>query len=137
MSTGPPVEILDELACDLLAGQPQSARDIVEEVKDPEAIGLGTAFISERYKRKEAAVLCEAAGAATERIRLITGATDHNSRHLMVTAGFALTMQSLTAGRFTLGLDRGIALLQDAYGIDHITTAQMEDFANHETAFPR
>jgi probable F420-dependent oxidoreductase len=38
-------------------------------------------------------------------------------------------MQSLTGGRFTLGLGRGIAPMQDAFGIDRITTAQMEDFA--------
>ena len=38
-------------------------------------------------------------------------------------------MQSLTGGRFVLGLGRGIPLMQDAFGIPHITTAQMEDFA--------
>jgi probable F420-dependent oxidoreductase len=47
----------------------------------------------------------------------------------MVTAGFARTMQSLTGGRFILGLGRGVPLAQDAYGIPRITTAQMEDFA--------
>jgi probable F420-dependent oxidoreductase len=121
---------LDELGCYLLAGQPDSARDIVAEVRDAEKLGLGSAFISERYNRKEAAVLCGAAGASSKRIRLITAATNHNTRHPMVTAGFALTMDSLTGGRFTLGLGRGIAPMQDAFGIDRITTAQMEDFAN-------
>jgi probable F420-dependent oxidoreductase len=123
------MRVLDELACYLLAGQPESARDIVSEVRDAELLGLGAAFISERYNKKEAAVLCGAAGAASERIRLITAATNHNTRHPMVTAGFALTMESLTGGRFTLGLGRGIAAMQDAFGIDRITTAQMEDFA--------
>jgi probable F420-dependent oxidoreductase len=123
------MRILDELGCYLLAGQPESSRDIVTEVRAAEALGLGAAFISERYNKKEAAVLCGAAGAASERIRLITAATNHNTRHPMVTAGFALTMQSLTGGRFTLGLGRGIAAMQDAYGIGRITTAQMEDFA--------
>jgi probable F420-dependent oxidoreductase len=47
----------------------------------------------------------------------------------MVTAGIARTMQSLTDGRFVLGLGRGITPLQDAYGMGHVTTAQMEDFA--------
>jgi probable F420-dependent oxidoreductase len=122
------MKVLDELGCYLLAGQPESARDIVTEVRGAEALGLGAAFISERYNRKEAAVLCGAAGAASERIRLITAATNHNTRHPMVTAGFALTMQSLTGGRFTLGLGRGIAPMQDAYGISRITTAQLEDF---------
>jgi len=123
------MRILDELGCYLLAGQPESARDIVAEVRDAETLGLGTAFISERYNKKEAAVLCGAAGAASEHIRLITAATNHNTRHPMVTAGFALTMESLTEGRFTLGLGRGIAPMQDAFGIERISTAQMEDFA--------
>ncbi len=43
-------------------------------------------------------------------------------------AGFVNAMQSLTGGRFTLGLGRGIAPMQDALGISRITTAQMEDF---------
>ncbi len=120
---------VNELACYLLAGQPESARDIVTEARAAESLGLGAAFISERYNRKEAATLCGAAGAVSEKIRLITAATNHNTRHPMVTAGFALTMQSLTNGRFTLGLGRGIAPMQDAYGIERITTAQMEDFA--------
>ena len=47
----------------------------------------------------------------------------------MVTAGFARTMQSLTGGRFTLGLGRGVVAMQDAYGIDRVTTQQLEDFA--------
>ena len=38
-------------------------------------------------------------------------------------------MHSLTGGRFTLGLGRGIDPLFDATGLPHITTAQIEDFA--------
>jgi probable F420-dependent oxidoreductase len=123
------MKVLNELACYLLAGQPETSRDVVTEVRAAEELGLGAGFISERYNKKEAAVLCGAAGAASERIRLITAATNHNTRHPMVTAGFAVTMQSLTSGRFTLGLGRGIAPMQDAYGIDRITTAQLADFA--------
>ncbi len=44
----------------------------------------------------------------------------------MVTAGFARTMQSLTNGRFVLGLGRGIPLQQDAFGMPRITTAELE-----------
>ena len=121
--------VLEELGFYALAGQPSSSRDIVEEIIVGERLGLGTAFISERYDRKEAATLCGAAGAASERIRIQTAATNHNTRHPMVTAGFARTMQSLTGGRFILGLGRGVPLAQDAYGIPRITTAQLEDFA--------
>jgi probable F420-dependent oxidoreductase len=98
-------------------------------VIEGEALGLGTVFISERYNKKEAATLSGAAGAVSERITIQTAATNHNTRHPMVTAGYARTMQSLTGGRFVLGLGRGIPLLQDAFGIPRITTAQLEDFA--------
>jgi probable F420-dependent oxidoreductase len=121
--------VLDELGFYTLAGQPDSSRDLVNEVIEGEALGLGTAFISERYNKKEAATLSGAAGAVSERIRIQTAATNHNTRHPLVTAGFARTMQSLTNGRFILGLGRGIPMMQDAYGIPRITTAQLEDFA--------
>ncbi len=118
-----------ELGFYALAGQPESSRDLVDEVRTAEAMGLGTAFVSERYNLKEAGVLCGAAGAVTERIRIQTATTNHNTRHLMVTAGMARTMQSLTGGRFVLGIGRGIPAMQDAFGIPRITTAQMEDVA--------
>ena len=128
--TGPTTDpVLDELGYYLLPGQPGSSREIVAEAIAGEELGLGTAFVSERYNKKEAATLCGAAGAVTERIAISTAATNHNTRHPIVTAGFARTMQSLTGGRFTLGLGRGIAPMQDAFGIGRITTAQMEDFA--------
>ncbi len=120
---------LDELGFYTLAGAPDSTRDLIGEVTDAETLGLGWAWISERYNRKEAAVQSGAAGAVSEHLTIATAATNHNTRHPMVTAGYALTMQSLTGGRFVLGLGRGIRPLQDVYGIPHITTAQMEDFA--------
>ncbi|MDG2028368.1 MAG: TIGR03857 family LLM class F420-dependent oxidoreductase [Acidimicrobiales bacterium] len=118
-----------ELGFYTLAGQAQSSRDLVDQVRAGEEMGFGWAFISERYDKKEAATLCGAAAAVSERIGIATASTNHNTRHPMVTAGFARTMQSLTGGRFTLGLGRGIDRMQDAYGISRITTAQMEDFA--------
>ena len=66
-----------------------------------------------------------AVGAVSEKIAIATGVTNHNSKP-MVTAGYA-TMQSLTGGRFVLGLDGG-SRMQDAFGLGRIT-AQMEDFA--------
>lgn len=122
-------KVHEELGFYTLAGQPGSSRELVTEVVEAEALGLGTAFISERYNKKEAATLSGAAGAVSERITIATAATNHNTRHPMVTAAFARTMQSLTGGRFVLGIGRGIASMQDAYGIGRITTAQIEDFA--------
>ena len=122
--------VLPELGFYTLAGSPDSARELIDEVIDGERLGLGTCFISERYNRKEIGVLSGAAGAVSERIQITTAATNHNTRHPMVTAAIARTMQSLTGGRFVLGLGRGIAPMQDAYGIPRITTAQLEDFVD-------
>ena len=117
-----------ELGFYALAGQPESPRDLIEEVQTGEAMGLGTAFLSERYNQKEICTLSGAAGAVTDSIRIATACTNHNTRHPIVTAGYALTMHGMTGGRFVLGIGRGIVPMQKAYGIPPITTAQMEDF---------
>lgn len=69
-----------------LAGQPASSRDILDEVRDGEALGLGTAFISERYNKKEAGALCGAAAAVSESITINLGVTNNNTRHPLVAA---------------------------------------------------
>jgi probable F420-dependent oxidoreductase len=118
-----------ELGFYTLAGAPESPRDLIDEVRHAEELGLGAVFISERFNIKEAFTLSGAIGAVSSNIKIITGATNHNTRHPIVTASHATTMHRLTGGRFSLGIGRGIAPLFDAYGIDRITTAQMEDFA--------
>jgi probable F420-dependent oxidoreductase len=119
---------MNELAFYTLAGAPKSPRDLIEEVRQGEAMGIGSAFISERFNVKEAATLSGAVGAVSSEIGIATAATNHNTRHPMVTAAFAMTMHRLTGGRFSLGLGRGIGFLFDAYGLPRIKTAQMEDF---------
>jgi probable F420-dependent oxidoreductase len=118
-----------ELGFSALAGAPKSPRDLIDEVRDAEALGLGWAFISERFNIKEAATLSGAAAAVSSTIQIATAATNHNTRHPMVTAAYATTMHRLTGGRFTLGLGRGIAPLMQALGLPPVTTAQLEDFA--------
>lgn len=125
--TDPP-EPMNELGFYTLAGAPESPRDLIDEVRSAEAMGLGAAFVSERFNIKEAATVCGAVGAVSERIGIATAATNHNTRHPMVTAAHAMTMHTLTGGRFSLGLGRGIARASKAFGLPPITTAQMEDF---------
>ena len=120
---------LKELGFYVLAGAPKSPAELLDEVPAAESLGLGSAFISERYNIKEAVTLSGAVGAASKKLGIATAATNHNTRHPAVTASYATTMHRLTGGRFTLGLGRGIEALFDAFGIPRITTAQMEDFA--------
>jgi probable F420-dependent oxidoreductase len=112
-----------------LAGAPRSPRDLLDEVADGERLGLGWVFISERLNIKEAATLSGAVGAVSRRLQIATAATNHNTRHPLVTAAYASTMHRLTEGRFTLGLGRGIDMMWRALGLPPVTTAQMEDFA--------
>ena len=120
---------MNEIAFYTLAGAPRSPRDLIHEVQSAEAMGIGNCFISERFNIKEAATLSGAVGAVSERIGIATAATNHNTRHPIVTGAYATTMHFLTGGRFSLGLGRGINAVFDAYGLPRITTAQLEDFA--------
>ena len=124
-----PAPRLAELGFYTLAGAPDSPRALIEEVRDAESLGLGAVFISERFDVKEAVTLSGAVGAVSSDLTIITAATNHNTRHPIVTASYATTMHRLTGGRFVLGLGRGISRLFDAYGLARVTTAQMEDFA--------
>jgi probable F420-dependent oxidoreductase len=123
-------QTLHELGFYTLAGAPDRPADLLDEVRDAERLGLGAVFISERFNSKEAVTLSGAAAASSERMRIVTAATNHNTRHPIVTASYASTMHLLTGGRFTLGIGRGIDPLFDAFGIPRITTAQMEEFAH-------
>ena len=121
---------LDELGFYLLAGAGgEGPAALVTEARRGEELGLGTAFISERWNVKEAAALSGAACAATERMQIATAATNHNTRHPLITASWATTLHRLSNGRFTLGIGRGIAAIYGAFGIPAVTTAQMADFA--------
>jgi probable F420-dependent oxidoreductase len=120
---------LNELGFFVLAGAPRSPADMLTELADGERLRFGSTFISERFNIKEAVTLSGASAAATSTLGIATAATNHNTRHPVVTASYATTMHRLTGGRFTLGLGRGIAPMFDAFGIPRITTAQLEDFA--------
>ena len=120
---------MNEIGFYTLPGAPRSPRDLIDEVHAAESLGIGACFISERFNIKEAATLSGAVGAVSTNIGIATAATNQNTRHPMVTAAYATTMHFLTGGRFALGLGRGIDMMFDAFGLPHITTAQMEDFA--------
>ncbi|MEO3783672.1 TIGR03857 family LLM class F420-dependent oxidoreductase [Actinocorallia sp. B10E7] len=121
------MEDLWELGCYGLAGHSDDPRDLLEEVRAAERLGIGAAFLSERFNVKEAATLSGAAGAVTERLGIATAATNHNTRHPLLTATFATTMHRLTGGRFALGLGRGFDMLFDVMGLPRVTQAQLED----------
>ena len=118
---------LPELACYGLAGHTAQPADLLDEVRLAEELGLGSVFLSERFNLKDAGVLAGAAAAATTRLGIATAATNHNTRHPLVTATMASTLHRLSGGRYALGLGRGFDLLFDVMGLPRVTGAQLED----------
>jgi probable F420-dependent oxidoreductase len=121
------VQRLNELGFYGLAGHSASPRDLVTEVRRGEELGLGSVFLSERFNVKDACALSGAAGAVSTELGIATAATNHNTRHPLVTATFGTTMHRLTGGRFALGFGRGFDMLFDVMGAPRVTMAQLED----------
>src|SRR5215471_19750408 len=99
-----------ELGIYLLPGHTDRPADVLDEVREAEALGLGSAWISERFDVKEIGALSGAAAAVTSRIWIGTGVTNVDTRHPLVLATLATTMWRLSSGRFALGVGRGIGI---------------------------
>jgi probable F420-dependent oxidoreductase len=121
------VMALGELGYYTLAGHSDSPRDLIDEARTAEALGLGAGFVSERFNVKDACTLSGALGAVTEDLGIATAATNHNTRHPLITATFAMTMHRMTGGRFCLGLGRGFDALFQVMGVPTVTMKQLED----------
>lgn len=118
---------MPELACYGLAGHSASPADLVSEAARAEELGLGSILLSERFALKDAGVMAGAAVAATSRIGVGTAATNHNTRHPLVTATMATTLHRMSGGRYAFGLGRGIPVLFDIMGLPRVTSAQLAD----------
>jgi len=116
-----------ELGCYGLAGHSSSPRDLIDEVQLAERLGLGSVFLSERFNVKDAGVMAGVAAAASTSIGIGTAATNHNTRHPLVTATMAMTAHRMSEGRYAFGLGRGFGLLFDLMGVPKVTGAQLED----------
>jgi hypothetical protein len=75
-----------ELGIYLLPGHSDRPADVLGEVRAAEALGLGSAWISERFDVKEVGALSGAAAAVTSRIWIGTGVTNVDTRHPLLLA---------------------------------------------------
>jgi probable F420-dependent oxidoreductase len=116
-----------ELGCYGLAGHSATPADLITEARLAEELGLGSIFLSERFNTKDAGVLAGAVAAVTTTLGIGTAATNHNTRHPLVTATMATTAHRLSGGRYAFGLGRGFGLLFDLMGVPKVTGAQLED----------
>lgn len=90
-----------------LPGHTRSPRDVLDQVRDAEHLGIGNVMISERADYKEIAAICGAVAAVTSEIFIGTSATNANTRHPQITASMGSTLSRLSEGRFALGLAKG------------------------------
>ena len=111
-----------------LPGHTRAPRDILQQARDAEALGIGNLMISERADYKEIAAICGACAAVTESISIGTSATNLNLRHPLVTASMGSTLNRLSNGRFALGLAKGVAMRWRALGLDFPTYAREREF---------
>ena len=118
-----------ELGIYLLPGHTDSPGDVIREVQEAEALGLGSAWISERFDVKEVGALCGAAVAVTKEIWVGTGVTNVDTRHPLVLATLATTLWRLSGGRFALGVGRGIGVRAGMMGLTPVKNAQLTAFA--------
>jgi 5,10-methylenetetrahydromethanopterin reductase len=106
-----------ELGIYLLPGHSDSPADLLGEVRAAEALGLGSAWISERFDVKEVGACSGAAAAVTSEIWIGTGVTNVDTRHPLVMASLATTLWRLSGGRFALGVGRGVAIRAGMMGL--------------------
>lgn len=118
-----------ELGIYLLPGHTDQPADLLGEVRDAEALGLGSAWVSERFDVKEVGACCGAAAAVTSEIWLGTGATNVDTRHPLLLASLATTLSRLSGGRFALGLGRGVGVRAGMMGLAPVRNAQIEECA--------
>jgi len=110
-----------------LAGHAPDPRVLLDEIRLAEQIGLGAAFLSERFDTKDAAALAGAAAAVSDTIGIGTAATNPHTRHPIVTATMATTLHRLSGGRYAFGVGRGFDPLFDLMGLPRVTSAHLED----------
>jgi len=120
----------DRLGCYVLPGGVADPRPGIEQARTAERLGLGTAWIGERYDTKDLPSLAGAIGQATTRIRIGAAVTSPGLRHPMVLASMGQTLQALTDGRFSLGFGRSAAWRWRMYGLVAPTLASLGDTAD-------
>ncbi|WP_372412313.1 TIGR03857 family LLM class F420-dependent oxidoreductase [Streptomyces luteireticuli] len=107
----------------VLPGGTTDPRHAISQAHAAEGIGLRTLWISERLGCRDLGVVAGALGQATSRVNIGSAITPFHIRHPAVLASLASTMQTLTKGRFLLGLGRGGPWLA-GLGVTPITPAQ-------------
>ena len=122
--------LVGHLGCYVLPGGVPDSRPAVTEAKAAEALGLRSVWIGERYDTKDLPSLAGALSQVTERVCIGAAVTSPGLRHPMVLASMGQTLQSLSGGRFRLGLGRSADWRWRSYGVASPTLASLRDTAD-------
>jgi probable F420-dependent oxidoreductase len=117
---------LEQLSIYVVPGRTTRPADAIAEARDAEAIGFGGVYVSERLDLKEAGVVCGAVAAVTTDLRVGTGLIHQGTRHPLTIASMAATLQTMSGGRFVLGIGRGLGALAPSLGVAKPTLAGLE-----------
>lgn len=117
---------LDDLSVYVLPGRSADPAAGLEQAREAERLGFGGVYVSERLDLKEAGATCGALVAVTQRARVGTALIHQGTRHPLTIAALAATLQTMSGGRFVLGLGRGLAALAPSLGLAKPTLAGME-----------
>ena len=98
--------VVEDMGIFLIAGRTKDPARALVEGEEAERLGFRRAWLSERYDLKEAGALLGGVSARTTRLEVGTGVLASGSRHPLITAAIASTMQAMYGGRFILGLGR-------------------------------
>ena len=113
-----------------LPGHSRTPRDILDQARAAEELGVGNIMISERLDYKEIASICGAVAAVTDEIFIGTSGTNLNTRHPLVTASIGSTLNRLSEGRFALGLAKGVKFRWQNLGLPFPGYAREEQFVH-------
>ncbi|MFI9047325.1 TIGR03857 family LLM class F420-dependent oxidoreductase [Streptomyces sp. NPDC053427] len=108
----------------MLSGGAADPRLGIDQAIAAERMGLETVWLSERWGTKDLGAVAGAIGQATQRVNIAAGITPFQTRHPLLLASLAGTLQSLTGGRFILGLGRGGSWLS-GLGVPPTATARV------------
>ncbi len=112
----------------ILPGRAPSPLDGITQAIAGEQLGLGSIWASERWESKETGGMIGALSQATSRVGLVAGLTHFGTRHPLVLAGMASTLQQLSRGRFTIGFGRSVPTMFRQLGIPVIGNAGMAEY---------
>ena len=99
---------LSDLNCYILPGRGMDVRLGLGQAKQAEEWGYRGVFMGERWDTKELGSVFGALTQVTRRINLVAGLTHFGTRHPLVQAGMANTLQALSGGRYILGYGRSV-----------------------------